>query len=442
MQVSVETLNGLERKLTVSVPVEQFEGEVSQRLKELARKVKIDGFRPGKVPFHVVKARYLHAAEDEAARKLIQDTLFKALEEKNINPAGFPNVDILSSSSDKDLQYTATFEVFPEITIAELGGAEVEQVNSTVADKDLEDMLGKLLDQHKEWSEVKRKSKKGDKAIIDFKGMIDGEAFDGGAAEDFELELGSDSMIPGFEDGIIGQKAGDEFDINVKFPEDYNHEKLAGKDAVFHINLKQVLAGKQPELDDAFAEKFNVTEGVDAFKKDIHENMVRELERRVSSMNKEKAFDKLLEANTFDIPNALIDKEIDTLKQEFAHRIFGHNMPENSALPDFPRELFEDRARKRVHLGLLFSEYVKKHDLKVDEKRVEDMLNLLTAAYEEPEKVRENYRSNKQTMAEIEALVMEEMVAEKIVADAKVKKKKMSYEEVMNPQQSSEEEGA
>ncbi|QDP73137.1 trigger factor [Legionella israelensis] len=442
MQVSVETLNGLERKLTISVPAEKIEEEVSERLRDLARKVKIDGFRPGKVPMHVIKSRFSDNVRQEVARDMVQSTLYEALKEKDLNPAGYPYVDPQTIEAGKDFTYTATFEIFPEFEIVELDKKEVEKIKSEVKDKDVDEMIERLREQNKEWKEVSRKVKKDDKVIIDFEGSIDGEPFEGGSANDYEVIIGSGSMIPGFEEGIEGHKKDETFDVDVNFPDDYGHKELAGKKATFKITIKNILEGEKPELNDAFAEKFNVGEGgVEALKKDIKENMERELERRVNAMNKEKVFDKLMEINVFDLPAALIDKEIEHLKHDMYHRLFGHKHHDNEKIPDFPRELFEEQAKRRVHLGLLFSEYVKKHELIADDERVEATIDKLAGAYEKPDELRSLYKSNKEHRAEIEALVLEDVVAEKIVSQATIKEKKLSYDEVMNPKKDDENKG-
>lgn len=443
MQVSVETLNGLERKLTISVPAEKIEEEVSLRLKDLARKVKVDGFRPGKVPMHVVKSRYSDDVRQEVARDMVQSTLYEALKEKELTPAGYPYVDPQTIEAGKDFTYTATFEVFPEFEIVELDNKEVERIKSAVTDKDVDEMIEKLREQNKEWKEASREAQEGDKVIIDFLGKVNGEPFDGGSSKDYEVIIGSGSMIPGFEEGIKGHGKGDTFDIDVDFPEDYGHEDLAGKKATFTITINKLFEGEQPALNDDFAKKFNIKEGgIEALKKDIKENMDRELERRVNSMNKEKVFDRLMEANTFDLPASLIDKEIEHLKHEMYHRLFGHEHHENEKIPDFPRELFEEQAKRRVHLGLLFSEYVKKHELVADNARVEATIDKLSGAYENPDELRSLYKGNKEYTAEIEALVLEDMVAEKIASQASIKEKEMSYDEVMNPKKDVEAEGA
>lgn len=442
MQVSVETLKGLERKVTISVPTEKVEEEVSLRLKNLARKAKVDGFRPGKVPMHVVVGRYSDSVRHEVTRDMVQSTLFEALQKNELVPAGYPSVVPEQVEKGKDFKYTATFEVMPEFEVAELNQAAVELTRSEVTDKDVQEMLDKLRDQNKEWHDVSRAVKNGDKVVIDFQGFMNDELFDGGSAEDHELVIGSGSMIPGFEDGIIGAKKDKPFDIKVTFPEDYGHKEFAGKEAVFKITARNVMEGKLPELDDAFAEQFNIKEGgVDALKKDIKENMTRELERRVNMMNREKLFDKLMEVNKVDLPLALIDQEIEHLKHDMYHRLFGHEHHENEKIPDFPRELFEEQAKRRVHLGLLFSEYVKKHQLVADKDKVNATIEKFAGAYENPDELREWYQSSKEHLAEIEALVMEDMVAEKIAADAKIKHKSMDYDSVMNPKANEKKKG-
>ena len=442
MQVSVETLKGLERKVTVSVPAEKVEEEVSLRLRNLARKVKVDGFRPGKVPMNVVKSRYSDSVREEVAREMVQSTLFEALQKNELVPAGYPYVEPEQVEQGKDFRYTAVFEIMPVFEVAELNQATVELTRSEVTDKDVNDMMDKLLEQNKEWHEASHAVKKGDKVVIDFQGFLDDKAFEGGSAEGHELIIGSGAMIPGFEDGIIGGKIGKPFDIKVNFPEDYGHKDLAGKEATFKITVHKVMEGKLPELNDAFAEKFNIKEGgIEALKKDIKENMARELERRVSMMNREKLFDKLMEVNTIDLPVALIDKEIEHLKHDMYHRLFGHEHKENEQIPDFPRELFEEQAKRRVHLGLLFSEYVKKHEIVADKDRVNAMIDKFASAYESPDELRAWYQTSKEHMAEIEALVMEDMVADKIAEDAKLKYKNKDYDSVMNPKKGTENKG-
>jgi trigger factor len=440
MQVSVETLSVLERKLRVSVPAEKIKEAVAQKLKTFKHKVKVPGFRPGKVPDHIINSRYTDSALQEVAREIIHPTLKDALEKEKLNPTALPLIEAEQLAKDQDFIYTALFEIFPEINLKEIGDAEIEVIHSKVKNADIDEMLQKLREQTKLWEPVKRKAAEGDKVRIDFEGFIEEKPFEGGAAKNHEMVIGSGSMIPGFEEGIIGAKDGASLDIHVTFPKDYGHKELAGKEALFKIKVHEVLEGKLPEMDEEFAKKFNIQEGgVEALKKDIKENMARELDRRVSALNKEHVFSKILAINEFPIPKSMIDSEIENLKHEMYHRLFGHEHHDNEKIPDFPRALFEVQAKQRVHLGLLFSEYVKQHNIKADKNSVNAMIDTFASAYEKPEELHEWYAADKSRLAEIESLVLEEKVAEKISEHAKKIKKEMSYDEIMNPKKETKE---
>ena len=436
MQVSVETLNGLERKVTISVPSEKIEEEVKLRLRNLAPKAKIHGFRAGKVPPHVIKQRYSDTVRQEVARDMVQPTLYEALQKEKLSPAGAPEIELIEIESGKDFKYSAAFEIYPAVDANELDqDQEVELVHAEVTDADLTNMIEHLRSQNKDWKDASHAVVSGDKVVIDFTGFLGTEPFEGGSAKNYELIIGSGSMIPGFEEGLIGAEKTKETEIKVNFPEDYGHKELAGKEAMFKVTVTKIMEGILPELDDEFAAKFNIKEGgFDALKKDIKENMVRELERRVSSMNRSTIFDKLLEKNKFDLPKALLDQEIEHLKHEMYHQIFGHNHSDDEKIPDFPRELFEEKARHRVQLGLLFSEYVKKHEIIAEKARVDAMIEKMASAYEDPEELRTWYQDSNERRAEIEALVMEEAVSEKIIERAKTTQKKMTYDQVVNPE--------
>lgn len=434
MQVSVETLEGLERKLTVLLPAEKIDEEVDVRIKKLARTTKMNGFRPGKAPMHEVIKRYSSDVRQEVARELVQSSLYEAIAGQDLTPAGYPTVDLLEIEEGKDLKYTAHFEVYPDVEIHELDKVDIEIVQSKVSAADVDKMIQDLRKQNQDFVSVDRTVADGDRVTLDFEGFVDGEAFEGGRAEGYTIVIGSNSMIPGFEAGIIGAKTDKPFEINVTFPVDYNHAPLAGKESLFKITVTGVEEGQLPELDDDFVEKFGIKEGgIDALKKDIQDNMTRMLERQVSSMNRETIFTKLLEKNPVVLPKALVDDEIADLKHEMFHRVFGSKHTENEKIPDFPRELFEEQAKRRVQLGLVFSEYVKKHELLVDQTRIDAMIDKMSGAYEDADELRKHYRNNKKQMEQLEALVLEEMVAEKILATMNVKEKAMDYDSVVNP---------
>lgn len=421
MQVTVETLDGLKRKLIVLLPSAKVEEEVGDRLKQFARTAKLNGFRPGKAPIGEVAKRYSHDVRMEVAQKLIQSSLYEAISAEKLAPVGYPSVDLLEIEEGKDLKYAAHFEVFPVIEIQDLEGAEVEVVKSEVTDANVDKMIKDLQEQNKDWVPVDRKVKNGDRVTINFEGFLDGEAFEGGKAEGYQVVIGSNSMIPGFEDGIVGATKDKQFEIKVTFPADYGHAPLAGKESTFNITVTAVEEGKLPELDDAFIEKFGIKEGgIDALKKDIKENMDRMLDRQLSSMNREKVFSVLLEKHPIDLPTTLVDDEIHELKHEMFHRIFGAHHSENEKIPDFPREMFEEQAKRRVHLGLVFSEFVKKHQMTVDKARIDAMIDKMAGAYEDAEELRKHYQNNKAQMNQLEALALEEMVADKLLEKMKV----------------------
>lgn len=440
MSVSVETLSGLKRKITVSVPAEVFDEAFDSKIKKISHKVKIDGFRPGKVPLNLVKQRYALSVTQEVAQELIQSSLYDALQSQQLTPVAPPEIEPEQLGLGQPFLYHALFEVFPVFDIAELEGDTVELVSAEVQDSDVDTMIEQLRSKSKRWNEVQRSAQLGDKVTIDFQGFIDDKPFEGGKAEDYSLELGSKAMIPGFEDGILGLSAGESKDIHVTFPDNYNHADLAGKEARFHIVLRTVLEGQLPELDDEFAKQFNVKAGgVDALRSDVKENMARELTRRVSAANREAIFDVLLKKNPIEIPEALVNQEIKHLQHEMYHQIFGNEHSENEKIPDFPRALFEEKAKRRVHLGLLFSDYVKKHNIQVDSARVDAMIEVFASAYERPDDVRAWYRGSKERLAEIEGLVMEELVADQIVLNASVSQKTKTYDDIMNPKQQNDE---
>lgn len=433
MGVSLETLNGLERKLTITVPAEQISEEVNVRVRDLVRKVKIDGYRPGKAPLDIVKRRFQHAVQDEVARELAQNALADALRSQDVKIAGYPNVEPLKIEAGKDLIFSAKFEIYPKITINTLDNAPIEQIESAVIDVDVDTLIQKMLEQDKIWHSVDRSVAEGDKIKLDFIGYVDGVAFEGGKAHNFELIIGSGSMIPGFETGIIGAAINEPRDIQVKFPEEYHAKELAGKDAVFKITVTEILEGKTAELDDTYAAKYVKEGGVEAFKKEIRENMEKQLENQIITLNKEKIFDKMMTINEFDLPTALVDHEIENLKHEFFHKIYGNHHSEHEKIPDFPRQMFEDRAKRRVHLGLLFSEFVAQNQIQVDESRVESFIERLSASYENPEEMRQYYLNNEDRMNEIRSVVLEEIVVEKIAQTGQIVKLNMSYDAVMNP---------
>lgn len=434
MQVSMETLTGLERKLIISVPTEQVENEIAQRIKKLAVNAKIDGFRPGKAPLQLIKKQYDHKIRQDVAQDLVQSTLFKAIDEQNLHLAGYPAINLDAITKDQPFTYTATFEVFPEITLVPLGSQAIEQVHATLDDKDVDDMLEKMREQHKVWTAVSRPVQSGDKVILDQTAFLNDEPFPEGNETDSEVILGNRSLLPEFEAGLLGAEQNKPVTIELAVPETANGA-AAGKTVKLIINVKQVLEGHLPVLDDAFAAlHFQIeTGGIDALRESVKRTMLGLLSRRLKEMNREKICECLIENNPFDLPLALINEEINHLKHEFYHEVFGHEHHDNEKIPDFPRELFEAKAKRRVHLGLLLSHYAKIHAISADDARADALLEEQAALYEDPAAFREWTKGDKERMAELRASATEAMLFEHAIKDAAIIEKQMTYNDVVNP---------
>jgi trigger factor len=432
MQVSVETTQGLERRLTITVPAENVETEVKKRLQQLSRTQRVDGFRPGKVPVSVITKRFGAAVRQEVAGELMQRNYIEAIIAEKINPAGAPAFAPKSLEAGKDLEFDATVEVYPEVELKDLDKIAVEKPVVEVTDEDLANMLETLRKQHATWAESDAAAGEKDRVTIDFVGTVDGEEFEGGKAEDFPLELGQGRMIPGFEDNIVGKKAGEEVVADVTFPEEYHAENLKGKPAQFTITVKKVEVQELPELNDEFATKFGVAEGgVDALKEEVKKNMTRELSQAVKANVKDQAIKGLLEHNETEVPKALIDQEIDALRQQAAQR-FGGNAQN---MPELPAELFHEQALTRVKTGLLLGEVIKANDIKVDEAKVDELIDTVASAYEDPSEVVAYYKGNEQMMQQMRNVAMEEQAVEAILAAAQVSDVEKAFDEIMNPQQ-------
>ena len=434
MQVSVEQKEGLERHMTVELPAEQVNTEVDKRLKSIAKSAKIDGFRPGKAPLSVIRKRYLEQVLMEVHGELIRSTYFEALGQEKLQPAGDPYIEPVQKEPGEGFGYTAIFEVMPEVELGDMSKIAVERPVSDVTDEDVESMIEKLRKQRVTWSDVERKSKLEDQITINFKGSIDGELFDGGSADDVPLVLGSNSMIPGFEDGLVGIAAGESKTLNVTFPAEYQAENLAGKDAVFEVEVTKVSEPVMPEIDEEFIKGFGLENGtVETLQSEIRGNMERELEDKLGALVKEKALDALLEANgDLDVPKAMIQKEAQTLKDQTMQNMQQYGQQSDV---DLPLDLFEDQAKRRVSLGLLVAEVIKANEIKLDDERVKDKIEKFAQTYEKPQEVIDYYNSNAEQMALVQNIVLEEQVVDWVMEQAKVEDVKSSFEEITAPAQ-------
>ncbi|UUD64196.1 trigger factor [Pseudomonas seleniipraecipitans] len=429
MQVSVESTSALERRMSITVPAERIETQVNKRLQQTAQKAKIPGFRPGKVPMSVIRQRFEADARQEAVGDVIQSSFYEAIAEQKLAPAGQPSVEPKVLEKGKDLEFIATFEVFPEITIGGLEGIAIERQQADVADSDVDNMLDILRKQNTRFEAIERAAEKDDQLNIDFVGKIDGEAFAGGSATGTQLVLGSGRMIPGFEDALIGAKAGEERVINPTFPEDYQNLDLAGKTAEFTVKVNSVSAPQLPELNDEFFTLFGIKEGgLEGFRAEVRKNMERELRQAIKSKIKNQVMDGLLAANPIEVPKALIASEVNNLRVQAVQQFGGNIKPDQ-----LPAELFEEQAKRRVSLGLIVAEVVKQFELKPDDARVRELIQEMASAYQEPEQVVAWYYKNDQQMNEVRSVVLEEQVVDTVLQKANVTDKSVSYEEAVKP---------
>lgn len=432
MQVSVETTSGLERLMTVIVPAERIDQDVEKRVQQTARTARIDGFRPGKIPGKVIRKRYGKGIREEVVNEVLQSTFYQALQQEKLMPAGEPNISLENDKDGEEFRYTATFEVYPEVELADFSGAEISRIASDVTDADLDKMIETLRKQQAAWDVVERAAANGDQVKIDFEGFIDGEAFDGGRAEDMDLVLGSSTMIPGFEAGIEGAEAGAELEVAATFPEDYHAENLKGKEALFKVSVKSVSEQSLPELNEEFFAKFGIEEKTeDAFREEVRKNMQRELTQALKMKLKDQLFSKLIELNSIEVPAALIDREVDGLRRQAVQQFGGANSKIDPNM--LPKEMFEEQARRRVTVGLLVQAVIEKNELKADEDRVRKTIEELAETYQEPQQVIDWYMSNPEMLNQIQGLVLEDQVVDHLLTSATVTDTTVSYEEAIKP---------
>ncbi len=433
LDIAVNVISDKEAQLTVKVPVGKIQDKVEGRIRSLAKTAKIDGFRKGKVPVSHIRAQYGAGIQQEVINDVIRDTVFEALAEQKVRAVGVPSIDDVKLENDF-LVYQATVETFPEVEVQGLGELEVERQIATVSDADVDVMVENLQKQRQTYEVADKALEDGDQALFDFAGSIDGEAFAGGTASDYTLVIGSGRMIPGFEDGMKGMKAGEEKTIDVTFPEDYQAEELKGKQAQFKITVKEVKVAKLPELNEEFFELFGVKEGgLDKLKADVKKNMEREVKNAARNQIKQSAFDALLAKNEFDVPNAMLEQEIDRQRNQMIQRFaaqFGGNTNgfDKSMLPD---ELFEDQALRSVRLGVLVSQIIDKQGISVDADRVTAFIAEAAENYEDPQEVIDYYTNDKEQRANIESVVLEDQVVEYVVSQSKVTDKEVKYQDLL-----------
>ncbi len=432
MQVSIESSKGLERQVKVVVPAEKIDSEVLQRLQKATKTVNIKGFRKGKVPLNVVKQQYGKAVRQEVMGEVVNSSFYEAIKQEDFKPVGQPKIDGIVDKDGQDLEYTATFEVYPEVKLADLSKVSISRPVADINSDDLEKMIDVLRNQQASFDETEKPAADGDKVNIDFVGTLRGKKeFPGGSAESQDLVLGSNSMILGFEDGLVGVSAGDEIDLKLKFPKDYHAEEIKGKAVTFAVKVNTVSAKTLPALDDEFFKLYGVEAGgEEKFREDVEANMQRELNNAIRSNVKNRIMDQLYKLNKVEVPEALVANEIVQLKKQMIQQFGGGQEFDLNMLPD---DMFKDKAKRRASLGVIVSEVVKAEELTPNEDQVRTRIDEIASTYEQPSEVVDYYYSKPELLSSVEAVVLEDQVTELVLSKGKVKEEKLSYEDAVKP---------
>ena len=433
MSVNVETLDKLERKLILTVPAESIKFEIDKRLQKLARSVRMDGFRPGKVPMNVVAKQYHPSVQQEVINDKVGRAFYDAVTEAGLNIAGRPTINQLPVTSATEMQFEALFEVFPEVKFGEIAQAEVEKIDAEVDDSAIERTLDILRKQRRTFSQraADQAAEDSDRVTIDFEGKIDGEPFDGGKAEAFQFIVGEGQMLKEFEDAVRGMKVGESKTFPLTFPEDYHGKEVAGKTADFLVTVQKIEAGQLPEIDGTLAKQLGVKDGtVETLRSDIRKNLGREVKNRLKSRNKNAVMDALIKMAELDLPKVTVEDEIASMTEN-ARADMKRRGAKDVDKVNLPPELFRDLAERRVRLALIVSSLVQENKLQATPEQVKAHIDDMAASYEKPEEVARWYQADPRRMSEIEAIVTEDNVTSFVLEKAKVNEKKVGFDELM-----------
>ncbi len=429
---NVETLTGLQRRLTATIPQQQIRSEVESRLKRIGRTAKVAGFRPGKAPIKVLEQQYGDSVQQEVLGESLQRSFAEAAIANKLDVAGYPQFEIKTADLNApEIEFSATFEVYPEVTIGDISGESVTRVSFTLSEDDVEDTINTMRKQRAVYKAVKRAAKKDDQLLIDFSGELEGKPFEGGSAKDFKVLLGSGRMLADFENALIGCKTGETKSFDMTFPEDYHGKDVAGKQVTFTITVHKVEAPELPEVDAEFVKSVGVADGdVEKFKQEIRDNVGREAQRRVKVRNKESVMAVLLKVAQLDVPTSLLQGEAQRLMEQSMRDMEARGMkiPKGMKLP---AEMFLERAESRVKLGLILAELVKQQDLKAKPEQVEALIEEYAQSFEHPDEVRKWYRAEPGRMQDIENLALEDNVVTWVMAGAKVTDEAVKLNELM-----------
>lgn len=435
MRVQVENTGEIGRKMTVSVPAAEFESAMQKRIGELSKSVRLSGFRPGKVPRKVIEKRFGDEIKGEILGGIIERSYVAALDQEGLTPATEPAIEPTTTDRGSDVEYVASFDVFPEINSGEISGVRIEKPICEVVDSDIDTTLERMRNQRVEFETSEETAETGDRVTLDFNGKIDAVAFDGGSAEDYQLVLGSGAVLPDLDSAMVGMKPSDEKSIDVSFPDDYPKEELAGKKAVFDVVMKEIAKPKLPELDEDFVKGFGIEDGdMTRLRDEIRNSLERERNERVEGRIKEQVLSALGERNSFELPAKMVESEIDSMIESSKQMMQSRGVQAPEELTDADREGFREEARRRVALGLIMRSIIKTESMEADADRVRDKIASISQGYDQPEQVMQYYYSDAQRRAQIEAIVIEEQVVEHLLKTADVEEVNMTFSEFMYPE--------
>jgi trigger factor len=432
MEVTVESGAGLERRMRVQVPEEQVDSEVQKRLGDLSRQVRVPGFRPGKVPMKVIRQRYGRQVRGEVVGELVQSSFYDALVKEKLRPAGSPRIEPEDTEPGQGVTYLATFDIYPEVALPPLETLTISRPVAEVSDDDVETMIGTLQRQRRTWNEVERAATPSDRVVIDFQGFMDGEALDNAKADDFPMELDGGRMIPGFEDGLVGSTAGDVRTLDLTFPEAYQEPTLAGRPVKFEITVRRVEEPALPEIDDEFATSFGIPEGgAEALRREVRNNMERELAEGLRNTTKQRTMDALLVGQDIELPEALVEEECKRAMERRSLELSHSGIDAEQA--GLEPSMFKEEAHTRVCLGLVLAEVIREHDIKPDPQRVRARIETIASTYEQPDEVINWYYGNRERLADIETSVLEEQVVDWVLERASVTEEATNFDALMRP---------
>mgnify|MGYP003701384141 CR=1 FL=1 len=435
MSVTLENLENLERKVVLPLLWSDVNAETEKRLKQTARKVRIDGFRPGKAPLGMVRSMYGASVQNDVLNEMAQKKFYDVAVAEGWKIAGLPRLEGVEEQNDQDnFQFSAVFEVFPEVTVGDLSTQEIEKVTTEVSDAEVEKTIDILRQQRTRYNHVEREAQNGDRVIIDFAGKIDGVAFDGGSADNYAFVLGQGQMLPEFENGVLGLKENESKDVEVHFPEDYHGKDVAGKTAVFTITVKTVSAPVLPELDADFAKALGIADGdVAKMREEVKKNVSREVNRRLESQNKDAVMEALLKVTELQVPKVLVNDEAQRLADEMKQNFINQGMADAKNL-DLPIDMFKEQAERRVKLGLILAEVVKENNLEPSQEQIDAVIKDFAESYEDPQEVIDWYHAQADRLQGPTSLAVESNVVNFVLGKAKVTEKALSFDEIMGKQ--------